>query len=51
MRLGTFTYGRVNLLSQCRSFAELCLFAVLSTLGPSVSAKKYELKKPPRKKA
>ena len=49
--LDTFTYGQVNLLSQSHSFAQMCLLAVLSTLGYVVSGEMYELRKPRSKQA
>jgi hypothetical protein len=48
--LTTFAYGKVNILSQCRAFAELCTWAVLTTLTHAVVGQQYVLRKPTRAK-
>jgi hypothetical protein len=45
-----FSYGSVNVLSQCRAFAQLCTATVLATLNDVVGDAKYDLDKPIRKK-
>jgi hypothetical protein len=49
--LSPFTYGNVNLLSQCRAFAALCTWAVLMTLADAVVGNQYDLRKPTSAKA
>lgn len=41
-----FTYGKVNLLTQCREFAALCTNAVTLALTFAAIGDKYELRKP-----
>jgi hypothetical protein len=43
--LKEFSYGDVNLLTQCREFAKLCTAAVLQTLALVAEGKSYELRK------
>ena len=44
--LPTFTYGKVNLMSQCKAFAQLCTWSVVMTLTEAVVGNQYDLRKP-----